>query len=289
MEAKIRVYGSAQNRIALGIANAYVRLNPDSTIGDLNRAFPETINNATSSDLFALATDEDLDAQTKRKFFEKADELIVLKDGTKVMMFEAWSKADYERIVEHAKQYQIEVAPIEQGELFKKGGFRLEEINKKKCKWWIWLIILLILIIVLFLLFRSCNKEIPAPQPPAVAAVDTIKPEPKINLQEKFTSIQFNKKEFKVSEASKPALIEMANVLKEFDKATLKVQGHASKDGSLEFNKKLSEKRAKSVADFIISQGVAANRITSVGMGIDSPIDNSNLEPNRRVDFIVTE
>lgn len=292
MEAKIKVYGTAQNRTALGIANAYLRLNPNSTLDDLNRAFPETINNATSSDLFVVATeDAGDDAKMRKSFFEKPEEQITLKDGTKVMMFETWGKADYERIVEHAKQYQIVVAEIKPSQPFEKGGFVLEEIGKKKIPWWLWLIIILIIILLLILLFRSCNKEKPVvPEPKVEVVADTAKAaEPAINLQEKFSPIHFDKAQFAVTEAQKPALTQMANVLKEFDKATLRVEGHASKDGSLQFNIKLAEKRAKAIADFFVGQGIASERIASTGYGISRPIDEQNLEPNRRVELYITE
>lgn len=289
MEPKIRVYGTAQNRTALGIANAYVRLNPDSTIDDLNKAFPETLNNTTDADLFVKVDDEsDKKPEHESPYFDKEDEFITLKDGTRVMMFKTWSKADYAKIVEKSKSYQIDVAECKPAQPFEKGGFVLEDIKKKR--WWLWLLIAIVVIILIILLFRNCcDKKAPAPEPVVAVAVDTPKVEPKVNLQEKFTCVKFEKGKFAVDDALKPALIEMANVMKEFDKINIKIQGHASKDGSLDFNNKLAQKRAQSVADFIVSQGVGAERIKCESYGITQPTDAVNLEPNRRVEFVVVE
>lgn len=44
MENKIRVYGKAQNRTALGIMHAYMLMNPDATLEDLREAFPDSLN-----------------------------------------------------------------------------------------------------------------------------------------------------------------------------------------------------------------------------------------------------
>jgi OOP family OmpA-OmpF porin len=106
-----------------------------------------------------------------------------------------------------------------------------------------------------------------------------------------------------------------ADVLFDFDKATLKeagkqelnriaseilqysnrafeviVVGHADSVGSREYNQKLSERRAKSVVDYLVTQGVAANLFNPPngrGEGEDTPIaDNKTKEgraQNRRV------
>lgn len=43
MDYKVKVTGKVQNSTALGIMNAYLELNPDSTLADLRRAFPNDI------------------------------------------------------------------------------------------------------------------------------------------------------------------------------------------------------------------------------------------------------
>jgi outer membrane protein OmpA-like peptidoglycan-associated protein len=71
------------------------------------------------------------------------------------------------------------------------------------------------------------------------------------------------------------------------------LRGHASSDGSAEINMQLSIARAQSVADHLVSSGVAADRITVRGFGETQPIA-SNETPegrakNRRVEFVLKE
>jgi len=70
------------------------------------------------------------------------------------------------------------------------------------------------------------------------------------------------------------------------------VEGHTDSQGNDDANQVLSEQRAKSVRDYLVSRGVAADRITSTGKGETSPVaDNKSAEGranNRRVEIVVT-
>jgi len=69
------------------------------------------------------------------------------------------------------------------------------------------------------------------------------------------------------------------------------VEGYASSEGDLEFNKNLSQKRADRFSDYLISKGVPKNNIKSIGKGIDNPIASNDTEEgraqNRRVEVII--
>ena len=69
----------------------------------------------------------------------------------------------------------------------------------------------------------------------------------------------------------------------------VKIVGHTSAEGDPVTNQKLSEARAKSAVDFIISRGIAQERLQYEGKGSSEPIDTANLEANRRTEFIVIE
>ncbi|MDE6282910.1 MAG: OmpA family protein [Muribaculaceae bacterium] len=64
-----------------------------------------------------------------------------------------------------------------------------------------------------------------------------------------------------------PEIAMTANQVKANNGATVLVEGYASKDGSAEFNKKLSERRADAVKKALIEQGVPASSITATGLG----------------------
>mgnify|MGYP005846546641 CR=1 FL=1 len=68
------------------------------------------------------------------------------------------------------------------------------------------------------------------------------------------------------------------------------VEGHTDSDGADATNQTLSEARAKTVMDQLISMGISANRLKSTGFGESKPIDNNSTPEgkanNRRVEFV---
>jgi outer membrane protein OmpA-like peptidoglycan-associated protein len=73
--------------------------------------------------------------------------------------------------------------------------------------------------------------------------------------------------------------------------ARMVVGGYTDSQGPEPHNQELSENRAKSVADYLVSRGIARDRITSKGFGSQNPIsDNTSVEgraQNRRVEIVV--
>jgi outer membrane protein OmpA-like peptidoglycan-associated protein len=69
------------------------------------------------------------------------------------------------------------------------------------------------------------------------------------------------------------------------------VEGHTDSQGNAAYNRDLSQKRADSVRDYLVSRGIAPDRIKAVGYGADRPVaDNGSPEGranNRRVEIVV--
>jgi OOP family OmpA-OmpF porin len=109
-------------------------------------------------------------------------------------------------------------------------------------------------------------------------------------IEFKFGGVNFEPKSFELTEESKLILDEAAitiNASPEIQK--IEVQAHTDYKGSGEANLKLSEKRALSVRDYLVSQGVRENRLVAKGYGESLPIaDNKTVEgraKNRRVEL----
>jgi len=72
----------------------------------------------------------------------------------------------------------------------------------------------------------------------------------------------------------------------------ISVEGHADERGPEDFNRKLSEDRARSVLEFMVKQGIARDRLSSQGFGASRPLVDKKNEYawllNRRVEFTVT-
>lgn len=83
----------------------------------------------------------------------------------------------------------------------------------------------------------------------------------------------------------------IAGILKSYDKTVIHVVGHTDTTGSDEYNMRLSESRANSVASYLSSQGVPSSRIRTEGRGEREPLirtaDNINEPRNRRVDIVI--
>lgn len=85
----------------------------------------------------------------------------------------------------------------------------------------------------------------------------------------------------------------VAIVLKKFDKTVVRVIGYTDNTGTPMYNQELSERRARSVADYLISQGVNANRFAILGYGERQPIASNDTaegrQANRRVEITIRE
>lgn len=102
-------------------------------------------------------------------------------------------------------------------------------------------------------------------------------------------NITFATDSYDVNSGFYPVLTDVALVLNEFDKSYINVDGHTDSTGSDQYNLTLSQQRANSVGQFLVSQGVIPGRLIIVGHGESRPIaDNATPDGrqlNRRVEI----
>lgn len=90
---------------------------------------------------------------------------------------------------------------------------------------------------------------------------------------------------------ARSVLDEAAGVFLEYRKTAIVAQGHTDGTGSEGYNQALSERRADTVAGYLVGRGVDATRITSMGYGESSPTADNGTDwgrrRNRRVDLLL--
>ncbi|WP_201587862.1 OmpA family protein [Psychrobacter jeotgali] len=94
-----------------------------------------------------------------------------------------------------------------------------------------------------------------------------------------------------IPEVNKPLLDRAAQLMKEVPDMELMIIGHTDNQASNAYNMDLSRDRAESVKEYLIAQGVDANKLTTKGMGETDPIADNSTEQgrfrNRRIEFTV--
>jgi OmpA-OmpF porin, OOP family len=80
-------------------------------------------------------------------------------------------------------------------------------------------------------------------------------------------------------------------ILKKYSKIKIEIQGHTDSVSNSSYNLVLSNRRAKTVTDYLIKRGISKNRLTWVGLGETIPIADNNTSQgrrkNRRVEFTI--
>lgn len=173
------------------------------------------------------------------------------------------------------------------------------------------------LAIVLVLSFAvSCKKkpkEVPPPPPqeqeqPVVEKVEApVVQEPRLTEEEMFLqksldqinrekplgTIYFDYDRALVRDDARPVLDANAAWLSKFRTVKILVEGHCDERGTEEYNLALGEKRAKSAQDYLLSMGIASDRIRIISYGKSQPInpghDEAAWQMNRRAQFLVIE
>jgi outer membrane protein OmpA-like peptidoglycan-associated protein len=104
--------------------------------------------------------------------------------------------------------------------------------------------------------------------------------------------IQFRIASARLIPESMPVLAGVVDIVRRCPGMTIEVAGHTDSDGSAATNLALSDARARTVADYLVANGVEPWRIRAVGYGADRPVvpndSASNKRRNRRIEFAVT-
>ena len=102
-------------------------------------------------------------------------------------------------------------------------------------------------------------------------------------------TILFDTGKSTIKEQSAEVLQNIIDILKEYPNARFMIEGHTDSVGSEKLNEKLSKERASSVMNYLITNGIASNRLEHAGYGESRPIDSNKTRAgranNRRVEI----
>jgi len=133
------------------------------------------------------------------------------------------------------------------------------------------------------------NRGCPIPQYPAT--VKPVEPQSEVITLSDQGEVLFAFDSAQLTPAAQEQLVGLMDKLKNADVLSIKVVGHTDSQGTDAYNQSLSERRASSVAAFLLEQGLAPDKLTSQGMGESQPVaDNASEEgraKNRRVELVI--
>ena len=121
----------------------------------------------------------------------------------------------------------------------------------------------------------------PRPSPKEFTAVDALR------------DVHFDFDKYDIRPEDTKTLDANASWLKSNAENLVLIEGHADERGTNEYNLALGERRAKATMNYLVSQGIQANRITIISYGEERPICSEKTEScwakNRRAHFLVKQ
>lgn len=105
------------------------------------------------------------------------------------------------------------------------------------------------------------------------------------------SGLMFGSDKSALSTSTQSNLSDLANTLQKYEDTNVLIEGHTDNTGTDDHNQGLSERRAKSVANYLLGTGISADRLQKVGYGESQPVaDNdskSGRTKNRRVEIAI--
>jgi len=93
--------------------------------------------------------------------------------------------------------------------------------------------------------------------------------------------ILFHASSSKIDKTDQIIIDKIKSLLDQYPKASIVIEGRASSDGSEAYNQTLSEKRALAVKSYLVEQGIAEERLSTVGYGENNPVDTNSTVSGR--------
>ena len=143
------------------------------------------------------------------------------------------------------------------------------------------------------------TEQVPPPPPPVVEKEPVVEPAPVPTLAEsaaaagalKTTYFDFDKANLHSSAIAK--LDKTAAWMQKNPQANIEIAGNCDERGTNEYNMALGERRANSAKKYLVSMGIASDRIATISYGEERPVDPGHNEAawakNRRNNYRIVE
>ena len=191
-------------------------------------------------------------------------------------------------------------------------------MNQRKTMWWTAIILLVVLTV------SACSKKVPPPPPPPPAPPAAPAPPPppppppppapapapapprpltedelfakktldQLNAERPLGDVLFDYDQSAVREDQRGLLQKNADYMRRWTSIRVTIEGHADARGTNEYNLALGERRGNAVKDYLVSLGIAADRMSVISKGEEAGLCTEMTEDcyqrNRRGHFIIT-
>ena len=140
---------------------------------------------------------------------------------------------------------------------------------------------------------RAERVEDPQPVAPRVAEDDiTSQSLEELNRNSLLKPAFFDVDASDLNDAGRAVVSQNAEVLKKYPTWVVQIEGHADERGTAEYNLALGERRAQAARAYLVSLGVAGDRVTTISYGKEFPFDPGHSDAayaqNRRAHFTIT-
>ena len=173
---------------------------------------------------------------------------------------------------------------------------------------------LVVMLFALTLLASGCAKKPVAEQPAEPTQVEVTQEQPAAVTEQAVTDtsaydaaaaaraaeraaakglerIHFDFDQYVLTDSAKSTLVSNAGLLRAAPAIKVLIEGHCDERGSDEYNLALGDKRALATKDYLVTLGVAADRMSIISYGEEMPIDSAHTKEawakNRRANFKV--
>ncbi len=140
-------------------------------------------------------------------------------------------------------------------------------------------------------MYKSLAVDVPASSanPQTIKRLLNIDPL-QVGYRSVLRNIYFDYGKATLTSASSPELDKLKTMLSQNPNLQVEISGHTDSSGSKDFNKKLSQRRAQAVVDYLANAGISRAKMTAVGYGEEQPLasnddEDEGRELNRRVEF----